>query len=307
LAEHLEQKEAQAQVTLNDYNKANPIDLTSEDPAGEQSATMSTEGQPQGVPAPDQPATFDPQHQNPAFQSQDPTIEAEDPAIQPPGYFFDNNVRRKLKIGGVTLQRAGLGLPYSLTKDEIHRRLSFIEAELKLQKSKAPILPPSELTQPGPKPFTPKAYHVPDEIDDPRVRSFFDKKNHDLCTKNKQIDLERNNQAAKGTRHRREEALNKHRHLANELAIELNWWRLKAVSLGADHREWDYVPETVKTIMTNEMADRVRKQEEVAAREAKKHRSSVHSARTSENAVSPKSNQITNITNYLSLETVKGG
>ncbi|RGP79669.1 hypothetical protein FLONG3_2223 [Fusarium longipes] len=280
LVEQVERNEALAQITLNEYQKAHPIDLTDENPA-EESTTMQTEHQPQGVTPPNQPTT---QPHNPAIQTQNPAVPLQDPFAQASSYLADPNTRRKLKVGGVTLQRAGLGLPYSLPQEEIHHRLSSIDAELQLQKSKAPILPPSELTQPGPKPFTPKAYHVPDEIEDPRVRNFFDRKNHDLCTRNKQIDLERNNQAAKGTRHRREEALNKYRDLANGLAVELNWWRLKAISLGADHREWDNVPATVKEIMSAEMSERVRKLEESAAREAKKHRSSVHSARTSENA-----------------------
>ncbi|GKU01688.1 hypothetical protein FLAG1_03628 [Fusarium langsethiae] len=239
-------------------------------PAREQSTTMPEGDQPQGVPASNPTTTSDTQ--------------PEDPAIKSPGHYADKDTRRKLKIGNSTLARAGLGLPHFLTREEIHRRVCFIDETLQLQRTNAPILPPSELTQPGPKPFTPKPYKVPASIKDSRVRSFFDKKNHDLCTKNKQIDLDRNNQAAKGTRSRREEALDQYRQLANEQAIELNWWRIKAVSLGADYREWDQVPGTVKTNMTTEMSERVKKLEAAAAKEAKKQRSAIHSARTKENA-----------------------
>ncbi|KAG8668973.1 hypothetical protein FPOAC2_08280 [Fusarium poae] len=234
-------------------------------PTGEQPAIM-----PQGMPDFNQTAVNNAQNQNPVARS--------------PWHYADKDVRRKIKIGNVTLSRAGLGLPHFLDRDQIHRRISLIDQEIQNQRGRAPILPPSELAQPGPKPFTPKAYNVPASIKDSRVRHFFDKKNHDLCTKNKQIDLDRNNQAAKGTRSRREEALDKHRELANEMAIELNWWRIKAISLGADFREWDQVPDTVKRNMRKEMTERVEKLEAAAAKEAKKQRSAIHSARTKENA-----------------------
>ncbi|KAM0239070.1 hypothetical protein ACHAPO_003038 [Fusarium lateritium] len=261
--------------------------LTMNQPTGEQSAMdQPTMNQPTGEQSVmDQPTMDQPTMNQPTMnQPQYIPAQIQDPAIRPPGYYADKDVRRKIKVGGVTLSRAGLGLPHFLTRDQIHCRVSFIDEEIQNQKGKAPILPPSELAQPDPKPFTPKAYNVPASIKDPRVRHFFDKKNHDLCTKNKKIDLDRNNQAAKGTRSRREEALDKHRELANEMAIELNWWRIKAISLGAHFREWDHVPETVKRNMTKEMTERVEKLEAAAAKEAKKQRSAIHSARTKENA-----------------------
>ncbi|KAM0303474.1 hypothetical protein ACHAPM_003042 [Fusarium culmorum] len=233
-------------------------------PSGEPASNMQTNEQPQGVPNPNEQPV--------------------DPAIKSPGHYAEKEARRCIKVGGINFQRAGLGLPHGLGADENNRRVSFLEAELKLQKGRAPILPPSQLAQPDPKPFTPKAYQVPDNVTDPRVIEFFSKKNIDLCTKNKQVDLERNNQAAKGTRSRREEALDAHRELANNMAVELNWWRLKAIANGADFREWDVVPPTVKKCMLNEMDERVKKLEEAAAKTAKKHKSAAHSARTKKNS-----------------------
>ncbi|CAF3509927.1 hypothetical protein FGSG_05325 [Fusarium graminearum PH-1] len=233
-------------------------------PAGEPTTNMQANEQTQGVPNPNEQPV--------------------DPAIKSPGHYAEKEARRCIKVGGINFQRAGLGLPHGLGAEENNRRVSFLEAELKLQKGRAPILPPSQLAQPDPKPFTPKAYQVPDNVTDTRVLEFFRKKNIDLCTKNKQVDLERNNQAAKGTRSRREEALDAHRELANNMAVELNWWRLKAIANGADFREWDVVPPTVKQCMLNEMNERVKKLEEAAAKTAKKNKSAAHSARTKRNS-----------------------
>ncbi|QPC78663.1 hypothetical protein HYE68_009415 [Fusarium pseudograminearum] len=262
---------------------------TGKKPAGEKSAgnqsaenqpaeNQPEENQPAGVPAANMQANEQPQG------APNPNEQPVDPAIKSPGHYAEKEARRCIKVGGINFQRAGLGLPHGLGADENNRRVSFLEAELKLQKGRAPILPPSQLAQPDPKPFTPKAYQVPDNITDPRVIEFFSQKNIDLCTKNKQVDLERNNQAAKGTRSRREEALEEHRKLANNMAIELNWWRLKAIANGADFREWDVVPPTVKKCMLNEMEERVKKLEEAAAKTAKKTKSAAHSARTKKNS-----------------------
>ncbi|CEI68852.1 hypothetical protein FVEN_g11160 [Fusarium venenatum] len=298
VADTVEHNQAEAEALIDNFKPIEPqpatpvVDLTGEGPAENQLAEKQpardqSTGEQSAMDRPtmDQPTMDQPTMNQPTMnQPQNIPAQIQDPAIRPPGYYADKDVRRKIKVGGVTLSRAGLGLPHFLNRDQIHCRISFIDEEIQNQKGKAPILPPSELAQPDPKPFTPKAYNVPVSIKDPRVRHFFDKKNHDLCTKNKKIDLDRNNQAAKGTRSRREEALDKHRELANEMAIELNWWRIKAISLGAHFREWDHVPETVKRNMAKEMTERVEKLEAAAAKEAKKQRSTIHSARTKENA-----------------------
>lgn len=283
-----------AQHQPQHQSQAQPQNQTQVQPQGqpqvqpENQPQAQPQAQPENQPQPENLSDNQPENQpqnQPKNQSENQSQE-QDPLIKPAGHFENPDNRRKLKIGGVTLQRAGLGLSPFTHPVEIHRRLSHIDKELELQKTNAPILPPSELTQPGPKPFTPRPYQVPQSIKDPRVREFFDKKNIALCTKNKQIDLERNNQAAKGTRNRREEALNMYRELANDIAVERNWWRLKAISLGADYRDYDSVPPTVKENMVTEMEQRVKKTESLAAKEAKKLRSSVHSARNTEQAVS---------------------
>ncbi|KAJ4138071.1 hypothetical protein NW768_001887 [Fusarium equiseti] len=200
------------------------------------------------------------------------------------GEFGDSEVSRRLKFGSVMIQRAGLGVPQGLPAPEAVRRLTTIKEELARQQNIAPILPPSELSPQLPKGFTPKPYHVPDDIDDRRVHEFFAQKNKDLCTRNKQVDLERNNMAAKGTRQRREESLSQYRNISKDLTIELNWWRLKAASLGADLQEWDRLSGHTRNSMNAEMDARMKRLEEEAAKKAKKEKSKAQSAINSQNS-----------------------
>jgi len=205
------------------------------------------------------------------------------------GEFSDSDVARKLKFGSVMIQRAGLGVPRGLSAPETVRRLTSIQEELARQQDIGPVLPPSELSPQVPKGFTPKPYQVPDDIDDRRVHEFFARKNKDLCTRNKQVDLERNNMAAKGTRQRREESLSQYRNMAKDLTIQLHWWRIKAASLGADLKEWDELSGHTLNAFNREMDERMKRLEDEAAKKAKKEKAKAQAAITSQNNVSQQS------------------
>ncbi|KIL93596.1 hypothetical protein FAVG1_03578 [Fusarium avenaceum] len=210
----------------------------------------------------------------------DPQLQEQPPApvsaVHP-----DSNTRM---IGSISLTRANLGLNTNLTPSEIIRRFFTIDQELEEQLSRVPTLPPSTLAQQPPKEFVGAYYKTIPEAQDPRLDAFVEDLNRPLLEKSKTIDLERNNIAAKGTRNRRDEALKMYRRLANDQQVELNWWRLKACSLGADPYDWDAVPQDAKQAMTDDMDNRVLKEEEKIAANEKKQRSSVHSVRNTENA-----------------------
>lgn len=232
---------------------------------------------------------------NPAgYQVQDPSYEARpyingNPALDALGEFTDPDVYRKLKFGGMMIQRANLAPSTSLPYPEQYKRLKNIQEELARQDSIAPILPPSELSPQDPKGFTPKPYNVPEDIEDRRVHEFFAQKNKDLCTRNKQVDLDRNNMAAKGTRQRREESLSQYRTIARDLAIERNWWRLKAATLGGDPTEFDAFSDHTRRAMSFEMDERMEKLEKEAAKKAKRVKAKAQAAITSQNNVSQQS------------------
>ncbi|KAM0195233.1 hypothetical protein ACHAPI_006537 [Fusarium lateritium] len=187
-------------------------------------------------------------------------------------------------VGGVSLSTAHLGLNSRLGPSEIRRRFFMMDRALRDQQSHVPTLPPSTLAQQPPKEFVGAFYRTIPEAKDPRLDAFVENMNRPLLEKSKTIDLERNNIAAKGTRNRRDEALKKYRRLVNDQQVELNWWRLKAASLGANPYAWDDVPKEVKKVMADNMDNRVQKEEEKLAASEKKQKSQLHSARNTENA-----------------------
>ncbi|KAF5025799.1 hypothetical protein F66182_2132 [Fusarium sp. NRRL 66182] len=188
------------------------------------------------------------------------------------------------KICGVSLEDAQLLPPRPLPQPEMDRRMMLIDHELFYQKKNVPILPPSSRAQQPPKEFVGATYRTPEGVEDPQLNAILEKKNRAILERAKQVDLERNNLAAKGTRTRRDEALTGFRRIANDLQVALNWWRTKAMTLGADPREWDQVPEAVKRTMTEDMDELVRKEDDIAAQRAKQQRSTLHSARNTENS-----------------------
>ncbi|KAF4998350.1 hypothetical protein FGRMN_3230 [Fusarium graminum] len=187
-------------------------------------------------------------------------------------------------IGEVTLAQAHLGPDIGLPEHEIGRRFQLIDRELVNQLSNPPMLPPSGLVQQGPKEFVGTTWKAPEGVDDPGFQAFLDEQNRPILQRLKTIDLARNNVAAKGTRNRRDEALAKYRRLTNDIQVELNWWRLKATSLGADPEEWEAVPQPVKIAMADDMDNRVQEEEDRRTAEDKKIKSRQHSNRNSDNA-----------------------
>ncbi|KAF5678844.1 hypothetical protein FHETE_1085 [Fusarium heterosporum] len=187
-------------------------------------------------------------------------------------------------IGEVTLAQAHLGPDIGLPEHEIERRFQLIDRELVDQLSNPPMLPPSGLVQQGPKEFVGTTWKAPEGVDDPGFQAFLDEQNRPILQRLKTIDLARNNVAAKGTRNRRDEALAKYRRLTNDIQVELNWWRLKATSLGADPQEWEAVPQPVKIAMADDMDNRVQEEEDRRTAEDKKIKSRQHSNRNSDNA-----------------------
>ncbi|KAF9765695.1 hypothetical protein IL306_002002 [Fusarium sp. DS 682] len=187
-------------------------------------------------------------------------------------------------LGGVKLSQLGLGPHPSLSPEEVENRFKLIDLEITHQQSRIPSQPPSRLPPQAPKEFVGPTYQVPPGFENTPLEKVLQRKNKAILTTQKQVDLERNNVAAKGTRNRREEALQNLRHIANMLQIETNFWRIKAVSLGADAREWDVIGDSLKMKMLEDMNTKVRLAEDAQSAEIKRRKGIEHSARNSENA-----------------------
>ncbi|KAF4336393.1 hypothetical protein FBEOM_9759 [Fusarium beomiforme] len=188
-------------------------------------------------------------------------------------------------LGGVALSQLGLGPNPTLPHKEIDNRFKLIDMAIEDQQAKRiPILPASKLPPQAPKEFVGAVYRVPAGIENADLEEFLRQRNEAILSTQKQVDLERNNIAAKGTRSRRDEALRNLRDMVNTLQIETNWWRLKAVSLGADPREWEVMGDSLKKIMFEDMNVKVCEAEKAQTEGIKKRKSFEHSARNSENA-----------------------
>ncbi|PNP75873.1 hypothetical protein FNYG_10733 [Fusarium nygamai] len=189
-----------------------------------------------------------------------------------------------LHIGGVRLSQVGLGPDPALPKDDVDGRFKMIEVELKnqIQPGSIPIPPPSNLPQPPSKEFVGNTYVMPPGVKDARLEKVLDARNAVILNERKKVNLVRNNTSAKGTRERREEKAINLRELAKKLQVQMNWWRLKAVSLGADPGEWNAVPEDLKEKMFADMDKKVCKAEIAQSKHIKRIKGSEHSARNTE-------------------------
>jgi hypothetical protein len=192
-----------------------------------------------------------------------------------------------LRIGGVRLSQVGLGPDPALPKDDVDGRFKMIEFELKnqIQPGSIPIPPPS-LHRPAYKEFVSNTYVMPPGVEDARLEKVLDARNAIILNERKKLNLVRNNTSAKGTRVRREEKAINLRELTKMLQVQMNWWRLKAVSLGADPREWNAISEDLKEKMSADMDKKVCEAECAQLERMKRIRSSEHSARNTEIAVS---------------------
>ncbi|KAL5607810.1 hypothetical protein FOBRF1_008307 [Fusarium oxysporum] len=187
-------------------------------------------------------------------------------------------------VGGVKLSQVGLGPDPALPKDDVDGRFKMIQAELKNQAFKIPIPPVSTLPRQPPKEFVGSTYQMPPGVQDLRLEEVLRRRNEIILNRQKQVDLGRNNLAAKGTRERREEKEKNLKKIISRLQVEMNWWRLKAVSLGGNAREWDAIPDPLKNKMLQDMDGKVCQAEKAQSVDIKKIKGLEHSARNTGNA-----------------------
>ncbi|KAI1011280.1 hypothetical protein LB504_002770 [Fusarium proliferatum] len=197
----------------------------------------------------------------------------------------------KIRFGGVTLSEAGLGPDPALPKDDVDGRFKTIVAEIKhqTQAQNIPIPPLSALPKLPPKPFVGGLYLMPPGVQDARLKEVLKQKNVVILKRQKDVSLARNNLAARRTRERRDEKEKNRREMMAKLQLQMNWWRLKAISLGANAGAWNAVHQDYKNKMLQDMNDKVCKAESKQTKEIKDIRSAEHSARNSE------SNRLSNL------------
>ncbi|KAF7546588.1 hypothetical protein G7Z17_g8335 [Cylindrodendrum hubeiense] len=181
------------------------------------------------------------------------------------------------RVGGsYTLETAGLGVPNNLPHNEIRRRQGEIERELAFQAANPPALPASTIADLPPKPATEDWVSFPDDPIPDEQRLAIEAENNRIAATNQRIERERNNQAAKKSRQKRLEALDNTRIILNDRAAECDWWRMRAMALGASVSDWNLLPKQIKDGMVKVIEDRIavvdqhnenaRKQEEARKR-----------------------------------------
>ncbi|KAF5536257.1 hypothetical protein FMEXI_10429 [Fusarium mexicanum] len=191
-----------------------------------------------------------------------------------------------IHIGGVKLSQVGLGPDPALPKDEVDGRFEMIEDELENQKQidNIPIPKASELAKQPPKEFVGSTYLMPPGVKDARLQEVLNKRNNVILNKQKKVDLSRNNLAAKGTRERREEKEKNYKSIITNLQTQMNWWRLKAISLGANAGEWNAISEENRNTMLKDMEEKVCQAEKAQSMRIKEDKGLEHSNRNSTNA-----------------------
>ncbi|KAF5665932.1 hypothetical protein FCIRC_10362 [Fusarium circinatum] len=191
-----------------------------------------------------------------------------------------------IHIGGVKLSQVGLGPDPALPKDEVDGRFEMIEDELKNQNhlDNIPIPKASELAKQPPKEFVGSTYLMPSGVKDARLQEVLNKRNNIILNKQKKVDLSRNNLAAKGTRERREEKERNYKSIIANLQTQMNWWHLKAISLGANAGEWNAISEENKNTMLKDMEEKVCQAEKAQSMRIREDKGLEHSNRNSTNA-----------------------
>lgn len=173
------------------------------------------------------------------------------------------------RVGGASFEAAGLAFPANLDAVEVNRRQGELDRELQRQVDNPPILPPSDVEDVDPKPQIQKWIKLPESADD-QTRETIVKQNNLIAAENQRIERHRNNQAAKKSRKKRVEALNNTREILNKKCAECDWWRMKAMTLGAKSEDWDNVPRMITDKMIRDIADRVQKIDDERAEIKKK-------------------------------------
>ncbi|KAK7422242.1 hypothetical protein QQX98_001765 [Neonectria punicea] len=176
--------------------------------------------------------------------------------VSPPNSRIDRSHAPHVSVGGFPAEAASLVIPGNLTPNEFHRRANEMERELAYQRANPPALPKSDIPELPEKPPSEPWRRFPNNVT-PEQRRAIEAENNRIATTNQRIERERNNQAAKKSRMKRLEALERTRRILNDRSAECDWWRLKAMSLGASVSEWDNLPDEIKMNMVDEIKDRV--------------------------------------------------
>lgn len=188
------------------------------------------------------------------------------------------------KIAGYSFEKAGLTIPDVASAAEYEKIMSSIDFELAHQAANPPVLPPSELKEMAAKPLPEAPYEIPE--DNPRLAEILRAKNKQILEKGKMLDKERNNLAAKATRDRRNEIILQSRVLLNDREAELNWWRLRAITLGAEPNEFKNLSEELKKAILSVVEQRVSEGDAKRSEDAAKNKSQRQSTRTAKSNVS---------------------
>ncbi|KAM0438813.1 hypothetical protein ACHAPT_001573 [Fusarium lateritium] len=181
-------------------------------------------------------------------------------------------------IGEYAFEEAGLAMPPDLEDADYEKIIGFIDWELARQEANPPVLPPSQLPEMVDKPLPEAPYEIPD--DNPRLAKLLLEKNKIILQKSKRLDKERNNLAAKATRERRAEALENTRILLNQRDSELNWWKLRAITFGADPNEYANLRGEVKQSILSGIEQRLVEKDQENSEHHAKNKSQKQSNRT---------------------------
>ncbi|KAH7136516.1 hypothetical protein EDB81DRAFT_902472 [Dactylonectria macrodidyma] len=178
--------------------------------------------------------------------------------------------------GSYTLQAAGLSIPTNIPAQEMRRRQAEMERELAYQEANPPALPMSQIPDLPPKPTAEDWVPFPDEPIPENEHRRIEAENNRIAKTNQRIERERNNQAAKKSRQKRLEALGNSQRITYDRSASGDWWRLRAMALGASASDYDEVPQQIKDGMVKVIEQRVtavdeeneniRKQEEARKR-----------------------------------------
>lgn len=182
------------------------------------------------------------------------------------------------KIAGYPFEKAGLTIPDMASEEDYDKIITSIDFELAHQEANPPVLPPSELKEMAAKPLPEAPYEIPE--DNPRLAEILRAKNKQILEKGKMLDKERNNLAAKATRDRRNEVIFQSRVLLNDREAELNWWKLRAITLGAQPTEFKELSEELKKAILSVVEQRVSEGDAKRSEDSAKSKSQRQSTRT---------------------------
>ncbi|RSL73279.1 hypothetical protein CEP54_000387 [Fusarium duplospermum] len=182
------------------------------------------------------------------------------------------------KIAGYPFEKAGLTIPNVESQADYDKIIASVDFELAHQEANPPVLPPSKLKEMAAKPLPEAPYEIPE--DNPRLAEILRAKNKQILEKGKLLDKERNNLAAKATRDRRNEIIAQSRVLLNDREAELNWWKLRAITLGADPNEYQNLPGELKKALLSVVEQRVSEGDAKRSEDSAKNKSKKQSTRT---------------------------